>query len=348
MFFGGVMPSKSLSQDSDGAKVAAVIPCHRVRRQIRNVVENSALYVDVIYLVDDCCPENTADYVESLRPDNVRILRTGRNLGVGGATMTGYKAALADSCDIIVKIDGDGQMEPSLIPYLIAPIVDGDADYTKGNRFFNIQDVRGMPPGRLLGNAALSFLTKLASGYWTIFDPTNGFTAIHARVLERLPLARISQRYFFESDMLFRLGTIRAHVVDVPMNAVYGDERSGLKPAKVIVPFFFKNVANTLKRIFYNYFLRDFSAASANLLVVAFMTPLGIIFGVFFWLRSLKTGVPATSGEVMIAALPLIIAIQMFLSFLSFDVESTPKRAIHPLLRPLSSDIKGRKAVKRR
>lgn len=318
-------------------RVAIVMPCYRVREHIQPVLAEASRVADAVFVVDDCCPEGTGDFLRNHGvPQNVRLLSNGTNRGVGGATIAGYRAALAENFDIIVKVDGDGQMDPGLISYLIAPIVEGQADYAKGNRFFNIEDVKAMPAARLIGNAGLSFLTKLASGYWGIFDPANGFTAIHARVLERLPLDRIAERYFFESDMLFRLSTIRAHVVDVPMPAVYGGEPSSLKIGRALLPFFFRNLRNLGKRVFYNYFLRDFSVASVNLLLAAILIPAGVIFGCFFWYRSWFSGVPATSGEVMLAALPLIVAIQLLLACLAYDVESTPRTALHPKLRPLA------------
>jgi glycosyltransferase involved in cell wall biosynthesis len=317
--------------------VAVVIPCYRVRDHVEAVVVEASRHADAVYVIDDCCPDGTAEFLRGRGvPHNVQLLTNETNRGVGGATIAGYRAALADGHDIVVKVDGDGQIDPELIPYLIEPIVEGRADYAKGNRFFNIQDVKGMPTARLIGNAGLSFLTKLASGYWNIFDPTNGFTAIHARVLERIALHRIDERYFFESDMLFRLGTIRAHVVDVPMSAVYGGEQSGINIGRSVLPFLFRNLRNLAKRIFYTYFLRDFSVASLNLLLIAVLVPAGLIIGVFFWWRSWTTGVAATSGEVMLAALPLIVAIQLLLACFAYDVESTPRTPLHPMLRPFN------------
>lgn len=316
--------------------VAVVIPCYRVKRHIEDVLRDALSYADAVYVVDDQCPERTADFVEQLPVNGqVTIVRNPRNLGVGGATIAGYRTALADRHDIIVKMDGDGQMDASMIPYLIEPIVAGDADYTKGNRFFNLEDVQAMPKHRLAGNAGLSFLTKLASGYWNIFDPTNGFTAIHARVVERIALDRVATRYFFESDMLFRLGTMRAAVIDVPMVARYGEEVSNLRVRSTFLPFLGKNVKNFCKRLFYNYFLRDFSVASVQLLLMLLLIPLGLGLGIFFWWRSFAVGQAATSGEVMLAALPLIVSVQLFLAFIAYDVESTPRRAIHRTLQPL-------------
>ena len=144
-------------------------------------------------------------------------------------------------------------------------IIRGQADYTKGNRFYDLAEIRRMPRIRILGNAMLSFMTKISSGYWDLFDPTNGYTAIHTRVLAKLPLEKISRRYFFETDMLFRLNVARATVVDVPMDAVYGAEISNLKVSRVLADFGFKHFRNACKRIFYSYFLRDMSLCLGKL-----------------------------------------------------------------------------------
>ena len=201
-------------------RIAVVIPCHRVRDRVAGVIQSIGPEVSAIFVVDDGCPEDTGGFVEREVADaRVTVLRHEQNQGVGAAVMTGYRAAIADSAGIIVKIDGDGQMDPADLPALVAPILEGSADYTKGNRFTELGHLPTMPAIRIVGNAVLSFLTKFSSGYWDIFDPTNGYTAIHASVAARLPFAKIAPRYFFESDMLFRLGLLRAVVRDVPMPA---------------------------------------------------------------------------------------------------------------------------------
>jgi len=215
-------------------RIAVVIPCFKVRDHVLGVIAAMPPEVERIYVVDDACPEGTGAHVEaSCRDARVRVLRNESNQGVGGATLRGYEEALADGADFLVKLDGDGQMDPSRIPSLVAPLADGSADYTKGNRFFDLEDVRSMPAIRLVGNAILSFVNKVASGYWDVMDPTNGYTAIHAVVARALPLRKIARDYFFESDMLFRLSVLRAVVVDVPMAARYGDEVSNLRVSKV-------------------------------------------------------------------------------------------------------------------
>lgn len=313
--------------------VAVVIPCYRVRKHILEVIKSIGSEVDVIYVVDDACPQQTGEYVTQECGDpRVHVLVHKINCGVGGATITGYQQAIKDGLEVIVKLDGDGQMNPFQIPILIAPILNGLADYTKGNRFYCLDGIQQMPMARLLGNAALSFIAKFSTGYWDVFDPTNGFTAAHAKVIGRLPLEKIDKRYFFESDILFRLNTIRAVVMDVPLPAKYADEESNLKVFRSIPEFALKHMRNSLKRIFYNYYLRDFSAISLELLLGFIAVIMGISFGSVAWVKSVRTGIVATSGTVMLAALPTIVGIQLLLSFLSADVGNVPKIPLHKRL----------------
>lgn len=260
--------------------IAVVIPCFRVARQVMQVVAAIGPEVEAIYCVDDACPEHSGDVIERAVCDSrVRVIRHQHNHGVGGAVMTGYRAAIEDGAKVIVKIDGDGQMDPALLPNFVAPVLRGEADYTKGNRFWDLGQIKSMPMVRRIGNLALSFMAKASAGYWNIFDPTNGYTAIHAAVAARLPMASISKRYFFETDVLFRLNTMRAVVVDVPMDATYGDEVSNLKESKVVIEFAVKHLRNAFKRIAYNYFLRDLSIASFELLAAVMLLGFGMTFG---------------------------------------------------------------------
>jgi glycosyltransferase involved in cell wall biosynthesis len=320
------------------SRVAVVIPCYKVSAHILGVIQDIGSEVDTIFIVDDYCPEKSGALVESVCVDSrVRVIYHETNQGVGGAVLTGYSAAIEAGADVIVKIDGDGQMDPSLIPNLIEPILAGEADYTKGNRFFDLEEIRAMPKIRIFGNAVLSFMTKLSSGYWDLFDPTNGFTAIHADVPRHLPFAKISQRYFFESDMLFRLNTLRAVVVDIPMEAQYGDEVSNLKISKILGEFLFKHTRNLIKRIFYNYYLRDMSLASIELPMGLLLLISGGSYGFYHWINSLQTGVTTPAGTVMLAALPVLMGVQLILAFLAYDIASVPRRSFHKLRRILIS-----------
>lgn len=319
--------------DDAGAVVAVVIPCYKVREHVLDVIAGIGPEVQRIYAVDDACPHGSGRHIEQhCRDERVRVLFRERNEGVGGAVLAGYAAALADGADILVKIDGDGQMPPALIPRFVAPIEAGEADYTKGNRFYDLANVRRMPTVRIAGNVALSFVSKLSTGYWRNFDPTNGYTAIHAEVARRLPFERISRRYFFETDMLFRLNTVQAAVVDVPMDPVYGDEVSGLRIGRIVPEFVRKHARNTLKRIFYNYFLRDLSLASIELVAGALLAGGGAAYGLWRWRESAALGVETPAGAVMLAALPVILGIQLILAFFAYDIAAAPVRAIHPSL----------------
>ena len=312
-----------------GGSVAVVIPSYRVRDQVLDVVGGIGPEVERIYVVDDCCPNGSGELVRSRCDDpRVTVLRHDENQGVGGAVITGYRAALTDGMEIIVKVDGDGQMDPSLIPDFLAPIVAGEADYVKGNRFFDPEDVRAMPKDRLVGNAILSFMTKLSSGYWDLFDPTNGYTAIHAEVAGHLPLDKISKGYFFETEMLFRLNTLRAVVVDLPMSAKYGDEHSNLKVSRIAGEFLVKHMRFLFKRIGYNYYLRDLQLASIQLPLGLLLLLFGVGFGGYQWAESARAGLPTPAGTVMLAAMPLLVGIQLVLAFIGYDIASVPRRPI--------------------
>ena len=311
-------------------KIAIVIPAYKVASHIVRVV--SRIPKDyLIFIVDDCCPEKSGELIEKefSSSSNIYITYNSINLGVGGAVLEGYKAALRHHADIIVKIDGDGQMDSSKIPRLISPIISGDADYSKGNRFFNLDNINRMPKIRIFGNAVLSFVTKFSSGYWNIFDPTNGFTAIHSDVAKLLPFTKISKRYFFESDMLFRLNIMRAVVVDVPLDAQYGDEKSNLVIKKVIPLFLYKNFTNFLKRLFYSYYLRDISIGSFELPMGLLLFIGGGFFGLFNWHLSQIAGVNTPVGTVMLAALPILMGLQLLLAFIAQDIQTVPRKSIH-------------------
>jgi len=308
-------------------KVAVIIPAYKVKQFIVPLLNKIDDSISRIFLVDDFCPENSGDYAASNYNDpRLTVIKHEKNRGVGGAVISGYKAFLKDeSLDIAVKLDGDGQMNPDLINELVSIIGSNKADYSKGNRFFDLSTIKSMPALRLFGNSMLSLTNKFVNGYWHIMDPTNGFTAIHKSALKKIDLEKIDHRYFFESDMLFRLGISRVAVADFPMTAVYGEEKSNLNISRIIFEFPPKYLNRFLKRIFYAYFIRDFNAGSIQLFFGLVLILFGTIFGAFKWYNSIATNDAATVGTVMLAALPVIIGSQLLLGFLNFDVQNTPK-----------------------
>ena len=308
-------------------KVCVVIPAFKVSNQIVQVVENIGSEVQLIIVVDDKCPEKSGELVLSkVKDPRLIVVLNSENLGVGGAVKAGYERALDEDCDIIIKIDGDGQMDPKLINRLLRPLLENSAGYAKGNRFFNVEDIRKMPKIRILGNLVLSFMSKLSTGYWRIFDPTNGFTAIRSDVVGLLPLDKIDNRYFFESDILFRLNIARVPVVDVPIPAVYGSEISNLHIYKTIIEFPWKHARNFIKRIAYSYYIREFTLASIELPVGIILISFATISGIQNWVHSLSTSIPTETGTIVLIALSFLSGLQLILGFFAFDIANTPSK----------------------
>lgn len=318
---------KARGEDLDRlTKIVVVVPCYRVKEQVLAVLAAVGPEVARILCVDDACPESSGTHIEqNCKDGRVRVIRLPQNQGVGGAVMAGYSAALEEGADVVVKLDGDGQMDPRIIPVLVGPVVRGLADYTKGNRFYSLENLRSMPALRVFGNAVLSFMSKFSTGYWDIVDPTNGYTALSAKVLRLLPLDKISRRWFFETDVMFRLNTVGAVVLDVPMEARYAGENSNLKVSRVFLEFLWKHASNYMKRVFYNYFLRGFSIASVELLAGLVLLPYGVIFSLVKWSEAESRHVYASAGTVMIGALSIIIGFQLLLSFLNEDMRALPQ-----------------------
>lgn len=311
-------------------RVAVIIPCFRVAQHLAGVLAEIPADVGAIYCVIDGCDQGSGEVARAAASNDARIhiLHHQQNQGVGSACLTGYRKAIEDGAEIIVKLDGDGQMCSSDIPCLISPLLHGEADYVKGNRFSNLEHLRSMPTVRLIGNAGLSFFSKLSSGYWNIFDPTNGFTAIHASVAQKIPWDRLQKGYFFESDLLFRLYTLRAVVVDQPLPARYAEERSNLNLFWALTRFPLYHFCNFFKRIFYCYFLRDFNLASLNLMVAVCLLTFGLVFGLTQWYRGIELQQFNSAGTVMLAALPLIMGWQALLAFLSYDMGNIPHQPL--------------------
>ncbi len=304
--------------------IAVVIPCYNARNHILQVLSKIGPEVARIYVIDDCCPQHTGEFVLLHTKDSrISVFQNFKNLGVGGSVKQGYLNALADGADIIIKIDGDNQMDPKLIPSFVDPILNCKADYTKGNRFFNPNTIFKMPLIRLFGNAILSLFSKFSSGYWHVLDPTNGYTAINKETLLQLPLAKINSRFFFESDMLFRLNLANARVCDIPMEPVYETEKSNLNIVKEIPIFFYNHLVNFFKRVIYSYYLRDMSIASIELPFGIFFISFGIIYGALEWYKNLLSATTAPPGVVMLSGLSVLVGVQLLLAFISYDISQS-------------------------
>lgn len=308
-----------------GQTLAVVVPAYRVEREIRAVLEAMPAEVDGVFVVDDASPDGLAAAVERLRDPRVRLLRHDRNQGVGGATVTGMRAAIDNGHDIVVKCDGDGQMDPQDILRLVAPLLEGVADHAKGSRFHHFRELGLMPKWRFLGNVGLTFLAKLASGYWNVLDPVNGYLATRADTLRDVPLHRVSKRYFFETDLLIRLNIVGARVVDVPLPARYGQERSSLSTVRALFSFPPKLVAGLARRIFWRYLFYDVSPVAIFALLGSLLAGFGLIFGGYQWVRHALAGVGTPAGTIMLAAVPVILGFELLLQAVVLDIQNTPR-----------------------
>jgi len=318
----------SFSHDLSGEKVAVVIPMYRVAPYIQQVISGIPAWVWLIVAVDDASPDDSTEKALETGDPRLVLVRHTQNQGVGGAVMSGFKKAFELGARVAVKMDGDDQMSPAFLDDLVIPILSGQADYSKGNRFFHLSEIAGMPFVRRVGNLGLSFLTKIASGYWNVFDPTNGYLAIDVNTFYALDARHIHKRYFFETSMLIELNLARAVVHEVPMPARYKGEVSSLSISRSLLEFPYRLAGGFFRRLWLEYFVLDFSLGSLFLVIGVLLGLFGTVWGLYFWRKSIITGIPASTGTVMIAVLPVILGFQLLLQALAFDIQNVPKTVI--------------------
>jgi glycosyltransferase involved in cell wall biosynthesis len=305
-------------------KISIVIPAYKVGNHIKSVVDSIPKEVDFIVIVDDGCPSGSTANITT--NESLFICQHEVNKGVGAAVVTGYKKSIELGADIVVKVDGDGQMDLGYLKFLLEPVLTGVSDYSKGNRFKDFNALKKMPKIRLFGNSVLSFMVKASSGYWNIMDPTNGYTAISKKSLLKLNLDSLAKRYFFESDMLINLNIANCVVSDVSIPAKYKDESSSLSVTKTIFEFPILLFLGLVKRAFYKYFVYDFNMASVYIIFGMPMTLFGFFHGSYSWYQAVSSSVEASTGTVMLSALPIILGMQFLLQAISIDIGNIPKK----------------------
>jgi glycosyltransferase involved in cell wall biosynthesis len=311
-----------------GARIAAVVPAYKEELMINQVIDTMPDFVDHIVIVDDCSPDDTSGVVSRSRDPRVTLIRHEVNQGVGGAIITGHKAAMSLGADVNVIMAGDAQMDPDFLPPLLERVTADGYGFAKANRFFSPESFSGMPKYRVFGNIVLSFMTKLTSGYWHLFDPQNGYTAIRTEVLKRVPLENVAQRYSFENDLLIHLNILQVSAVDVPIPAVYGEEVSSISLRHVVPELIALLTRGFWRRIWYRYVLWSFSPIALLLILGLLLFTFGV--GVALWVCfQVASSVVATAATVMLAALPLMIGTQMLISALQLDIQASPDKPDH-------------------
>jgi len=310
-------------------RIAVVVPSFCEAPRIIETITNLPEWVDYIVAVDDASTDGTYEVLTRITDPRLTVLKFPENAGVGAASLAGFAHAIELKADVLVKMDGDGQMDPARLPALIDPIRRREADYVKGSRFVHSGDLEQMPSIRRIGNIGLSFMTKLASGYWGIFDPSNGYIAIHSTVARLIDQTRLHKRFFFESSILLELGLHRAVVRDVYMPARYGDKVSTLSERRAFFEFPPLLLKGFLRRLLIQYFVRDFNAVSLFLVVGLVATLFGTLWGAYHWITAVETGTIASTGTVMIAVLPIILGIQFLLQAAVLDIQNAPSNPLH-------------------
>ncbi len=303
--------------------VAVIIPAYNEEKLIGQVLITMPEFVDHIVVVDDASPDRTGEVVEGYRKKNPGIvyIRHEKNEGVGGAIATGYRWARDRGIEISVVMAGDAQMDPNDLPRLLDPIVEGKSDYCKGNRLFTGKAWNVIPKTRYFGNAALSFLTKIASGYWHVADSQSGYSAVTLDVLKTIDLDRVYKRYGMPNDFLVKLNVYQFRVRDVPVNPVYGiGERSGMKIHRVIFTLSFLLLKLFLWRIKEKYIIRDFHPLVLFYLLGVILTPIGLLFGLYLILYRVLAG-PVAATSALFAAFFAISGLQSLFFAMWFDME---------------------------
>ena len=305
-----------------GKRVAVIVPAHNEESLVGTTIAGIPSFVDRIYVVDDASSDGTAAAAGSMGDARVEVIAHERNGGVGAAIVTGYRRAIADGVDVACVMAADNQMDPADLVRIATPVAEGSVDYAKANRLVSGEAWRVMPRSRYLGGAVLSFLTKIASGYWHVADSQSGFTAASREILEQIDLERIYPRYGFPNDMLVHLNVWNARVRDVPARPVYGvGERSGINIPAVVPRISWLLVKGFFWRMREKYVIRDFHPLVLFYLLGLVMTACGLGLGIAeVVLRLLGNAVSVAT--VVLVALLLIFGSQFSLFAMWFDMES--------------------------
>jgi glycosyltransferase involved in cell wall biosynthesis len=303
-------------------KVAVSIPAYNEEKLIVKTIESLPDFIDLAVVIDDCSADRTSEMVRTLNDPRVILERNDQNQGVGFSVIRGFKRALQEGAEILCIMPGDAQCDPVHLPKMIEAVQDGECEYAKANRF--LQGIEEMPAFRRFGNTLLTILTKFATGYYSIFDTQNSFSAIRAETLRRLDLDRISPRYEFENSYLLHLSFIGARVKDVPIPPIYGEERSTIKMLPFMTRTSLTLFLGFFARIYRKYVLYNFHPIALFLFSGIFLLLWGIAFGLFALVESLGED-SATTGTVMLSVLPFLMGFQLVLSALVLDIQNEPK-----------------------
>jgi glycosyltransferase involved in cell wall biosynthesis len=305
-------------------KIGVVVPAYNEENLIKTTIEGIPDYVDRIYVINDCSSDNTAQVLEDIEDPRVFAITHEVNKGAGAAIITGYKRALKEDMDIVVTMDGDNQMNPEYLPKLLLPIIEGKADYSKGNRLFSSEFRGGMSKWRKLGNGLLTMITKIGSGYWHIMDPQNGYTAISKRALSEVGIDNIYTYYGYCNHMLIRLNAFGFRTVDVKMPSRYGDEKSTIKYGPYMVKVSLMLFRNFLWRLKFKYMILNFHPLVLFYILSMIMIPGGVLFGLYILVKKIMS-LPVSTNYPLLDALIIITGLQFLFFAMLFDMQESER-----------------------
>jgi len=305
-----------------GRTIAVVVPCFNEAHIVERVIETMPAFVDRIIAVDDASTDGTASVLQECKDrsgSKLEVVNHERNEGVGGAIVSGYRRALETGFEVIAVMGGDGQMAPEDLASVCGPVVDGRADYAKGNRLFTGEAWHNMPRYRYIGSLFLSLFTKIASGYWHVADSQSGYTAIDGKVLRQIDSASLYRHYGFPNDLLIKLNVVDASVSDVPIKAVYGvGEKSGIRVWRMAPRLLVLLVLGFYWRLLQKYVIRNFHPIVFFYMAGLTLLPAGLAFGMALAIFRLLEG-PVADTSALLAAVLLVSGLQFLLFAMWLD-----------------------------
>src|SRR6266404_2349187 len=304
-------------------RIAVSVPAYNEEKLIQKTLDSIPSFVDIIVVVDDKSTDKTVQEIKKAKRENKKIylIESEENQGLGQTVIKAHTFAAKKSANIVVVMAGDNQMDPQYLPLLLDTLIMGNLDYVKGNRFFHRQELKKMPKFRVVGNIFLTLVSKFCTGYWSIADPINGYTALRIQTFKKLDTSKIKSRYGFEPSLLIELSLIDARVKDVFIPARYGNEKSKVNlfvdPLKVLFTFF----GGYIKRMVYKYTLYNFHPIVFFYLFGFLLTIVGVFFGIFIALNSFYLHKIATPATVVLFVVPFLVGIQFFLQAIVLDIQ---------------------------
>lgn len=307
-------------------KIAVSIPCYNEERFIRKTIIGLPKYIDTIYITDDFSKDKSKEIILTLAKKNKKInfVQNNKNTGNGYSVLRGLKQASKDNQDIVCIFAGDNQMDSKYLTLLLDECINNNVDLVKGNRFAHLNELKKMPKIRIVGNIIITLIAKIATGYWSMADPLNGYTALKIKTFKNIDSAQIALRYDYEASLLIQLSLVNAKIKDISIPAKYGEEKSDIKLIKDSFKILATFTKGFFKRLFIKYTLTSLNPIALFYFCGIFLSLFGSFFGLYVAINSIGPK-SATTATVMLSVIPFIIGVQFILQAIILDIQAEPK-----------------------